>query len=71
MVTLRRFAGDFDRDFEPFVRQQLGHAVGPFDERQAVGVEIFVRAEGEELVFVLEAVRVEVVDAAAGRRGIR
>ena len=53
------------RDFQAVAWQQVGDAVGPFDEGEAGGVEVFFGAEREELIIVLEAVGVEVEDRQA------
>ena len=45
-----------------------GDAVGPFDESDACGIEVFVGAEIQELVVVFEPVGIEVVNGHAAAR---
>ncbi len=52
-------------DFQVVGGEAVADAVGPFDEGEAGGVEVFLGAELEELVFVAEAVGVDVVDGKA------
>ena len=53
---------DENFDLQILAGQTVGDTVGPFDEDEAVAVEILFRAEGEKFIEVLEAIGVEVVD---------
>ncbi len=60
-----RFAEDFDVDSEVIVRQAVFDPVGPFQQRDAIGIEILFRAKLEELVVVFDAIDVEVIERLA------
>src|SRR5262245_32939784 len=51
-----------DRNFEITPRQQRRNPISPFDKRETRRVEVLIRAEVEELVIILESIRVEVIN---------
>src|SRR5688500_7845744 len=55
-------AGHFDPNFNAVRRETVGKFVGPLHEREAGRFEILLGAELQELVIVLQAVDVEVVN---------
>ena len=55
------FADYFDVYVYPFLRQTTSHAVGPFDEHQAIGFEIFLRTKGKEFILVAQPIGVDVI----------
>src|SRR5262245_5955960 len=61
----RHWAGNFDRNFHVFFRQAAWEAVGPFNQHQAFAGEVFIDAQGEELVFIAQSIGIDVIDRAS------
>ena len=60
-------AGDLDLDLQVVVRQALGHAFRPFNQRDARPLEILLHAQFQELVQIPNAIGIQVVERAACR----
>src|ERR1043165_4990943 len=61
----RFFARDDDADFQPLLRQARRHLVRPFDQTNAIPLEVFMNAEIRELRFAGKPICIKVVDRQA------
>src|ERR1700744_3752088 len=58
---------NIDADAQAMLRQQIGYFFGPFDKTIFARIKIFLKADIQRLVLVLQPVKIEVKDVAFGR----